>query len=299
MLLGLTAATAAAAPAGQSSSSIKVIAVDADPRGNTPRSVGPIDDCVSTTLDRPVDIDIVLPSPGIPADRGLAAFQFSLFYDPSKVWVTADDGRMLLTQAPGGSLIFINEPKPDRDGVYHSWAVDFGRHGIEPDGSSEKGPGVLARITLSPQSSGSTPLVLGGVVLIDDASQRYTVDSIQSAAIHIGEPCPTAARQATPTPPPSSSLEESESSDDTSRPQPEPPAASGEMSPSPSTADGPPTPVAAGAVTGPAGGAPGAVPAGGGPPPPASAPPWLPASGLVALLTGLALLALGRRAARL
>lgn len=168
-----------------------VLAIDADPSGNGPRSVGTIKQCLSAEVGQPVDIDIVLLDPGIPAERGIAAFQFSLLYDPTVVWVNADAAtEMLLAQASGSSVLPIQDPKPDKNGFYVSWAVDFGRpKGIEPDGPSEIGPGVISRITLLPQSNGSSALTLADVVFIDDASEKIAVDSVESGTITVGGPC--------------------------------------------------------------------------------------------------------------
>lgn len=195
---GLTTASHAAGPAG----SIALLAIDADPTGNSARSVGTVEPCVSTSVGRPTQVDIVVPGSGVPADRGISAYQFSLLYDPGSIWITDDDSNMLLAQAAGSNVIAIADPRPDRNGVYVSWGVDFGPSGIEPGGSSETGPGVIARITLLPQSEGSSTLTLSDVLAIDDASRRITLETIQSATIYVGSPCPaqSVAPPLSPTP---------------------------------------------------------------------------------------------------
>ncbi len=219
-----------------------LVAVDADTSGNDSRTVGTVEDCVSTDMGEPVDVDIVIASPGVPADRGIAAFQFSIMYDPAVVWIGADDGAMLLAQADGSNVIPIGDPKPDRNGVYQSWAIDFGTPGIEPVGASETGPGVIARITLLPQSDGVSPLTLSNVLLIDDSSERLSLELLGSASIHVGQPCPDESENGTPTPTP------------TATPTPEPtPTAAPTTTPSSTPASGPgldaPRP-AGGAATG-------------------------------------------------
>jgi hypothetical protein len=96
---------------------------------------------------------------------------------------------MLLAQAAESNVIPIADPRPDKNGVYVSWGVDFGPSGIEPGGSSETGPGVLARITILPQSEGISTLTLRDVLFIDDASNRITLESVRSATISVGRPC--------------------------------------------------------------------------------------------------------------
>ncbi len=199
MAAGLIAvALALSLPDSDAASSLSVVAVDADPRGNGPRAVASTEECVSATTGQPVEIDIVLPSPGVPADRGIAAYQFSLFYDPSVVWVAADASGLLLAQAPGSNPLPISDPKPDRNGVYISWAVDFGPKGIEPAGASEAGPGVIARLTLLPKKNGASALNLTNVIIIDDASKVLSVESVRSGAVRVGEPC--AGQNPSPTP---------------------------------------------------------------------------------------------------
>jgi hypothetical protein len=177
--------------AGQSAS-IALIAVDGDISGNAPRTVGAIDECVSASVGQPVEVDIVVPSPGVPAHRGIAAFQLRLFYDPAIVWVTADDSSQLLAQATGSTVIAFSDVAvtgaPNTSGDYLSVAVDFGS-GIEPTGASETGPGVLARLTLLTQGEGTSPLIVTDVEIADDDSEKIPVDSVQSGSIHVGEPC--------------------------------------------------------------------------------------------------------------
>lgn len=182
------------------------IAINARPEGNGPRTVGAVDSCVSAEVGHPLTIDVVLPAPGAPADRGISAFQFWLLYDPSIVWVQADDYKQLLNQAPGSKLIPIEDPKPDRNGTYASWAIDFGPEGIEPQGASETGQGVLTRLTLLPVSAGHTALTLGDVLLLDDKSQPISVASNTGADLYVGAPCP-GEELATPGPTPAPTTE--------------------------------------------------------------------------------------------
>jgi hypothetical protein len=184
-LFGLPAVGAVAGPG----TSIALLAIDGDPTGNSPRSVGSIEQCVSASVGRPTQIDIVVPGPGVPVDRGIGAYQFSLLYDPGSIWISDDDSNMLLAQAARSNVIPIADPRPDRNGVYESWGVDFGPSGIEPAGTSETGPGVIARITLLPQSEGGSTLTLSHVLVIDDASNRISLESVQSAIINVGRPC--------------------------------------------------------------------------------------------------------------
>jgi len=272
--LGVLWLTAATPGAGQSAS-VEVVAIDADPSGNGPRSVGTIENCLSAAAGESVVIDIVVPDPGVPADRGMAAYQFSIMYDPAVVWIGADDSDMLLAQAAGSNVIPIADPKPDRNGVYQSWGVDFGPSGIEPIGSSEKGPGVIARITLLPQSEGISTLTLSNVLVIDDASERISLGSILSATIHVGEPCAGQSPKTTPSP------DNDDSSD------------GGDSGTSGDNGDSDIAP----AMSTPSPESPGAVPTGGGAPPATGGTSaWFVVAGLIAALGGASLLVVGKLA---
>lgn len=269
-LLALAERSAAAPPGGD----IPLIAVDAVPQGNGPRTVARIDECVTAAVGQPVEIDIVLPPPGVPAQRGIAAYQFSILYDPAVVWVQAEDTEMLLEQAAGSQLFTIADPKPDTNGYYISWGVDFGPIGIEPEGASEIGPGVISRLTLLPRAEGTSKLTLTEVKIIDDASQVLEVLDVRSGWIAVGGPCPgteDAAAQPppTPTPPPTA----------TPAPSPTPAILAVAAAPTPSPEPDP---------------APAAVPEGGGPPDsPGNGPPW-PLIGSLAAWLGAAALLIAR-----
>jgi hypothetical protein len=208
-LLCVAALAGPSSAAGQSAS-VASVALDMHISGNGPRTIGAVDECVSAAVDQPVDIDVVVPSPGIPAERGVAAFQLRLFYDPAIVWVGADDSKLLLDAARDAAgrkqsnvMAFSDVAvtgRPNKSGDYLSVVVDFGPKGIEPAGSSETGPGVLARLTLLPQGEGTSPLILADVEIADDDSEKIPVDSVQSGAIHVGEPCPGPTATPVPTP---------------------------------------------------------------------------------------------------
>ncbi len=171
-------------------SDIVTVGLDMETGGNGPRSAHDVDECISVQPGQPATVDVALPEPGVPGSRGVAAYQFTLFYDGAVVSVTADDHRMLLDEAPGSALIPIADAKPDTNGVYTSGVVDFGPKGIEPGGASEVGPGVLARLTLTPRAAGVSPLVIKDVIIKDDSGDDIEIISVLSARLYAGEPCP-------------------------------------------------------------------------------------------------------------
>lgn len=191
------------------------MAVDADSSGNTARNVENVDECVSATAGRRIDIDIVIPIPGVPADRGIAGYELQLFYDPLVLSITAEDANILLAQAAGSTVIPFSDSTANNDGDYVALAVDFGS-GIEPDGASETGPGVLVRFAVSPLRDGSSPLVLRDPKIYGDDGDQLAVESVRSAGVYVGQPCPSA------TPSPGASPTLGASASPTSRPGPPP-----------------------------------------------------------------------------
>lgn len=248
--------------AGASGEPAMTVTISVQPKGNGPRSVGDVDSCVSVEAGQPVTVDIALPASGVPVNRGISAYQFSMIYDPGVVWVQADDRNQLLAQAHGSNIIHLSDPKPDANGIYVSWSVDFGPAGIEPEGSSETGPGVIARLTLLPRSAGKTSLSLLEVLLLDDKLNPINVESVSGASLYVGAPCPG---DSPPAPAPAV----------TSASTPVPP----DPPPSNGTTDGPV--IAALARTG--------------GPPGDGGPAWLPVAGAVAMLAGAVMVAAGYR----
>ncbi|MEK7247867.1 MAG: hypothetical protein AAB092_05290 [Chloroflexota bacterium] len=262
MTLGLLAFSQ---PAGASDEPAMTVAINVQPKGSGPRSVGSVDSCVSAEVGQQVSVDIALPDPGVPVDRGISAYQFSMIYDPDVVWVQADDHNQLLAQGHGSSIIQLSDPKPDTNGIYVSWAVDFGPAGIEPEGSSETGPGVIARLTLLPRSAGQASLALREVLLLDDKSNPINVGSVSGASLYVGAPCPSDSSPA-PSPAVTSAL------------TPVPP----DPSPSSGTTSGPV--IAALALTG-------GPPGDGG----SASSAWLLVAGAVAMLAGAVMVVAGGR----
>lgn len=165
------------------------VAIDVDVTGNDARTVATIDNCERIDSGSELDIDVVLPSPGIPADVGIKGWQFDLLYDPAIVNVTAENKDLLLVQAPSSSLFAVTNP-PDSDGDYMSAAFDNGApFQIEPEGVQEVGPGVITRITLSAVAKGSTDLTLADVILVGTDNSPIALGQVVGAAVSVDEPC--------------------------------------------------------------------------------------------------------------
>jgi hypothetical protein len=219
-----------------------VVAVDADATDNGPRTVGTVESCVTAEVGQPVTVDILLPAPGIPAERGISGYEFTLYYDSQLLRMEAEDPNQLLVQAGGSRLIPITGPLPDSTGSHFSVGLDFGTRGIEPNGASETGPGVITRITVDPVREGVSALDLQGVIIVDDDSQKIEVPNPVDAMIAVGEAC----QQATPSPAPPAPA----SQPSTPAPRPATPSATKSVSPAAlAETGGPPGAADSGAAT--------------------------------------------------
>ena len=117
---------------------------------------------------------------------GLIAFQFTLNYDPAKLSVTGNDLSQLLAAAAGSNLLYVSDPIGDSDGAFFIAVVDLNTS------SAEDGPGVLARMTLqvAQGASGTVPLTLSDIILIDLSGSQYSLTEVLNAQVVVGGPCP-------------------------------------------------------------------------------------------------------------
>ena len=171
------------------------IAVDMDVTGNNARLTSgvSIKDCteISSSGTNTATFDVLIPAPGVGATDGIKGFQFDVLYNSAAVNVTSEDQNFLLNQAPGSNLISASDSLPDSDGSFTSATVDFGPPGIEPTGAQEKGPGVLARITVTGVAPGSSPLSLSNIILLDVNGNDIPINSVINGLVVVDGFCPT------------------------------------------------------------------------------------------------------------
>jgi hypothetical protein len=178
------------------------VVLDMDVSGNGPRSVGSLESCISIAAERQVDIDIVVPPPGIPTDEGIAGFEFGFFYDAQLLSLAGQNVDLLLAQAPGSSVVPFSGPLPSETGDHELAVIDLGGSGIEPAGSSETGPGVLARMSLLPKATGIARIAVRNIRLATDSLEIVEITPAALGSIAVGVPCPSPTPgPATPAPP--------------------------------------------------------------------------------------------------
>lgn len=255
------------------------VAIDADVTGNDARLTAGanIQACASIAASSSVDIDVLLPAPGIDAADGMKAYQFDLNFDPSVVQVTAGNQNMLLGQA-AGSVVFVVTPTafPIASSPASFAALDLGTPaGIEPAGVHETGPGVLARITLQGIGAGVSALTLTNVIVVNANDEAIPLGNVSGATVVVDGVCPAGEIGVDPPPP----LDEDDPPETTlpidDTPEDETPTTTSPIDQSPSDTDSPasttdtPDTGVLGEVAVPASGAagPSALPDSGGTPP--------------------------------
>ena len=174
------------------------VAIDMDTAGNTANSGvdvpgGTVQECNTVAVGGSLNIDVVVDE--VNAGDRLDSFQFQLLYDPSVVHVTAeadvDLNQMLAVNAGSSVVPFIQID--NTNGVLGIGASDFGEM------TGEAGNGVLARITLSGQASGTSALTLTKLVIVKPGSVEIPVTSALDAAVAVGQPCTSPAPASEPT----------------------------------------------------------------------------------------------------
>lgn len=191
-----------------SNATVSLLAIDANPEGNTATVLGPMDNCARVEPDAQVVVDLVADS--IPADRPLIAFQMAVTYDPALLEVTAYDQNMLLG-ASGSYQPFeaFNDPVPDTDGKLDMGIVDLASNEGEPRANSESGRGVLVRVTFQAKAAGIATVAISPAkddpypVIMDYLNTVIGIDKLGAAKIAVGEDCPAIApgELITPLPP--------------------------------------------------------------------------------------------------
>jgi hypothetical protein len=193
--------------ANQDASTIDLVALDADPEGNTATSVGVIETCAATDVGSEVTIDLVVDA--IPADRPMVAFEMQILYDPELVRAVAMDNELLLAAEgdfqPFEAVPLLSDPLPDSDGALRISIVDLASNQT-PGSNSETGGGVLSRITFEGLAEGISNLDFGFdppevyPTVIDIQNTPIGVGSMLGASVAVGRDCPPETRQPTTLP---------------------------------------------------------------------------------------------------
>lgn len=191
--LALIAGTGYQAPPAAASTATAV-GIDADPTGNQPNSLGPIDDCYSAAPQEIFFVDTY-----IQGVTDLKSFHLELSFNPARVRVVGNNASMMLASGEG-SNVWDQSDTPsylDTDGLYQIQAFDMGN-----DLTAEDGDGVMARLTLKAVIQGTGTLsiayenaspILGstdGPVGPSDPPFNVYTGPVTDVEIRVGEACP-------------------------------------------------------------------------------------------------------------
>jgi hypothetical protein len=150
--------------------------------GNTATSVGSIETCrridKNGILDADEDVldglyvDVVLASPGIPAEFGLWGFQVGVSYESSRLRVIGRNHDFFLIGEPQSSVSLTADPLPDTNGVFNAMAHDVSTH-------HESGEGTAIRLTVEATSTSPalSPIGLASHTLYTDPVSAWAGDA--------------------------------------------------------------------------------------------------------------------------
>ncbi len=157
------------------------VSVDTSTPGNGANAVGTIEWCTSiASIGASFDVDIV-----IQGVTSLSGFEADLFYNPSIVTVTGENGAFFLNR---GFFFDLSDPTPDTDGRYHIVLATSG---------FDSGSGVVVRLTMQGNANGISGLSLGNIKMKDSANnvvqpadaRGFYTGPVNSGSVAIGVPC--------------------------------------------------------------------------------------------------------------
>lgn len=159
--------------------SIELLAIDVDPEGNSPTSLGTVESCLSAPPGALITIDIVVDSIPVAADLqgGILGFQFELRYKKRALTVVSVDNAQMLTANAGSNPIELTEPLPDRDGSLVTIFADLS------ETTPENGDGVLSRIILKKMSRSSAAIEIANPIVVDASNDTYAFGELRGARI--------------------------------------------------------------------------------------------------------------------
>ncbi|MEX1194297.1 MAG: thrombospondin type 3 repeat-containing protein [Dehalococcoidia bacterium] len=175
---------------------VDLVAIDADPSGNSAHVVGTIDECIVSSSGNTINVDIVVDE--VHTNDRLSGIDLNFLYNPALVNVLSitDSGSSVLMGADGSAVLsFGSDPATDAnddpdaiaeglDGSIKISAGDFGNT------TANFGPGLLARISLQLVGTGQSDLTLADTLLVDGNNVALPVVSIAGTKIAAGVACP-------------------------------------------------------------------------------------------------------------
>lgn len=130
-----------------------------------------------------VTLHAIIPPPGIPPERPMIAFAFTMKYDPAVLKIVEFAPSFLLATAPGSSVLNASDAVPNESGTFNCAAADTGPGGAEPQGSAEVGPGILARLVLECIGLGESVLTLSDAAVVDPNNDAFVAKTLAAKIV--------------------------------------------------------------------------------------------------------------------
>ncbi len=194
---------------------INTVALDASPDNAATTVDGVITPCVEVDAGGTVTLDLIVDS--IPATDAASIYEAHVYYDDSRLSITANDISFLAT-SNGGNVNNFSDNTPDTGA---NGAQDPGRYIVSvvvtPPGAAFSGPGILARLSFTAAQGGTNappglyPITLAASVedlpnrnfdtqlFIQDLSGQIPIDpgGVEDASIAVGQACDDVSPQPT------------------------------------------------------------------------------------------------------
>lgn len=175
----------------------KLLALDADPTGNTATLLGELQSCRRVQTNAEAVVDLVVDA--IPEDRPIVSFQVVINYDKDLLEVSEVDYEQLLASngnfQPFEAAPQLSDPLPDRDGQLSITVLDLASNET-PGANVESGPGIISRVTFKVKAAGLAALSIGYdppniyPILADIYATAIGIEQLGSATLAIGQDCP-------------------------------------------------------------------------------------------------------------
>jgi len=144
--------------APSASAAATAVGIDTNTSGNTPTSLGTLQNCRETSTAQTFTVDFYITDV-----TGLLTWGTQLVYDGTVIQITNIDVYAQFQNAQAGSNVnSLSDPVPDSDGNYFMGAIDTGT-------ANDTGTGVLARLTIQTVGAGFSPLSVVGLRMFNTA----------------------------------------------------------------------------------------------------------------------------------
>ena len=136
------------------------LAIDAVTSGNSPTSIGEVDDCAAATEGEAFLLDVL-----ISGVEDLLAWELPVTFDPEILRIDDHDVELFLAANEGSQVFDTSNQTPNDTGTYVASAFDA----ADPQ-TPDSGEGVLVRLVMMPVGNGVSEVGLGPLDINEDGT---------------------------------------------------------------------------------------------------------------------------------